>query len=97
MKRRRGSWLSAMTVCVALASSNTAVAAPESENLPSDPKARELLDSGRAKFEAEDYEGALEDWQASYDRERHPMTLGALAQATTRSKDAAKPFLYIGS
>lgn len=85
MRRRRPRLGLAAALTFSLALGNVAVAAPaEDDTLPKDPKARELVLSGNAKFEQQDFEGALEDFEASYKRERHPVTLGAMAQATNK-------------
>ena len=75
----------AVTLAVVLA-----MAGPSADDGPSDPEARKLYVSGLDKFNGGDHEGAMNDFQASFDLESNPLSLYALAQATNKAVGCRK-------
>ena len=78
-----------MTSAVTLAAV-LAMAGPAADDGPSDAAARELYASGHDKFKQGDHEGAMNDFQASYDLEANPLSLYGLAQATNKALGCRK-------
>ena len=76
---------SAVTLAVVLA-----LASPSADDGPSDSEARKLYASGLDKFNEGDHDGAMNDFQASFDLEANPLSLYGLAQATNKAVGCRK-------
>ncbi len=59
-------------------------AAPAEDAGPTDAQARARLAAGMEKFDAGRFEEAKREFQASFERERNPLSLWGLAQATNK-------------
>jgi hypothetical protein len=71
-------------VAVACAIARPAFAAPADDAGPTDAKARARLAAGMEKFDAGQFEEAKREFQASFEREKNPLSLWGWAQATNK-------------